>query len=77
MSAFSRRPVTDLGCQPVADKWVTIGTNWRDHKDLSQDVSDWSPMGGDLHAMVGDSGTISTDLLPTDCGPPVVGPVLH
>ena len=39
-------------------------------------VGDWSPMGGDLSVMVGDSPTISMDLLSTDCGPPVVLPVL-
>ena len=37
----------------------------------------WSPMGGDLCAMVSDSPTINTDLLLTDCGPPVVLPVLN
>ena len=40
-------------------------------------VSDWSPMGSDLPAMVDNSRTISTDLLPTDCGPPVIQQVLE
>ena len=30
------------------------------------------PMGCDVRAMVGDSPTISVDLLPTDCDAPVV-----
>ena len=38
-------------------------------KTYRRTVSDWLPMGGDLHVMVGDSRTISVDLLPTDCGP--------
>ena len=36
-----------------------------------------SDLGGDLCVMVGDSCTISADLLPTDCGPLVVQPVLE
>ena len=45
-------------------------------KTCRRTVGDWSPMGGNLRAMVGDSPTISVDLLPTDCGPLAVRPVL-
>ena len=46
-------------------------------KTCHRTVGDWSLMGGNLCAMVGDSRMISVDLLPTDCGPPVLQPVLH
>ena len=45
-------------------------------KTCRRTVGDCSPMGGDLHTMVGDSCMISVDLMPTDCGPLEVRPVL-
>ena len=74
-----------LGVRLVRDQSVTscpmVGDNRYKLDGLAKTchplVGDWSPMGGDLRAIVGNSPTISADLLPTDCGPPVVRPVLH
>ena len=73
-----------LGVRLVRDQSVTshppVYTQYKlegSPKTCRRTVSDSSPMGGDLCAMVGDSPTISADLLLTNCGPPVVRPVLH
>ena len=45
-------------------------------KTCHRTVGDWSPMGSDICAMVSDSRMISADLLPTDCDPLEIRPVL-
>ena len=84
---FQYSPVT-LGVRLVRDKSLTSVANQSPTggrqsvhiggiaKTCHRTVGDWSPMGGDISAMVSDSHTISADLLPTDCGPLEVRPVL-
>ena len=71
-SATSRPPVANYS--PTSGRQlVQIGEI---AKTCRRTVSDWSLMGADLCAMVGDTPTISVDLLPTDCGPLAIRPVL-
>ena len=69
-SATSRPPVATSRLLVGDNQYKLVGSA----KTCRPPVGEWSPMGGDLRAMVGDSPTISMDLLPTDCGPPVVLP---
>ena len=75
------RPVSDQSLTSIANQSPTSGQQSVQiggiTKTCRRTVSDWLPIGSDLRAMVGDSRTISTDLLPTDCGPPVIRQVLH
>ena len=69
-----------ISCRPVGDNRYKLErsakTCCRTVGDMGGDlcvmVGNLLPMAGNLCAMVGDSPMISTDLLPTDCGPPVI-----
>ena len=74
----SRRPLivgdwSPTSHPPVGDNRYKLEGSAKTSRRM---VSDWSPMGGDLRAMVSDSRMISGDLLSTDCGPLEVRPVL-
>ena len=76
-SATSQQPVGDQSAtsrQLVGDNRYKLEGS---EKTCRRTVDNWSQMRGDLCVMVGDSRTISTDLLLTNCGPPVIRPVLH
>ena len=73
-SPTSCQPRSPTSCRLVGDnQYKLVGSQ----RLVVERSVDWSPMGNELSVMVGDSRTISADLLPTDCGPPVLRPVLH
>ena len=73
-SLTSRRSWSATRHRPVGDNWYKLEGS---AKTCRRMVSDWSPMGGNLHAMVGDSHMISAAFLLTACSPLVIRLVLH